>query len=117
MTIGRGYGIRCWLYLQNINQLKERYEAGWNTMLGNCDVWQIFGANDYFSATELAGVTGLPAANFLRLQADEQYLVIKGLIQKASKLDYLIDSQFDGHFDENPYYRKVNRQKRREESK
>lgn len=117
MTIGRGYGIKCWLFLQNIHQLKGRYKTGWATMMGNCDVWQIFAANDHLTAKELSEATGIPAANFLRMERDEQYLVINGLIQKASKLDYLTDPLFAGLFDDNPYYKKLNQVKSANESR
>ncbi len=117
MTIGRGYGIKCWLFLQNINQLKGRYKTGWATMMGNCDVWQIFAANDHLTAKELSDITGIPAVDFLRMERSEEFLVINGLVQKASKLDYLTDGLFAGLIDENPYYRKVNHVRRVDESK
>ncbi|MCU1266385.1 MAG: hypothetical protein JWM21_2703 [Acidobacteria bacterium] len=113
MTIGRGYGIKCWLFLQNINQLKARYQTGWATMLGNCDVWQIFAANDHLTAKELSEVTGIAPASFLTMQRNEQYLVINGLIQKGRKLDYLTDPMFAGLFDDNPYYKMLRRRRNR----
>ena len=35
MGIGRGYGLRIWPVLQDLNQLKELYPERWETFLSN----------------------------------------------------------------------------------
>jgi type IV secretion system protein VirD4 len=112
ITIGRGYGIKVWLFLQNLFQLKSAYE-GWATMLGNCDVWQIFSASDFLTAKELSEVTGIHPVELVSLGADEQYLLINGRRLRAAKLDYLNDPLFAGLYEENPYYARLNRASRR----
>ena len=105
MTIGRGYGIKVWLFLQSIHQLQQNYPTGWRTMLANCDILQMFAVNDYLTAQELANLTGLAAPELMRLGKDDQIVMQNGEPNRMKKLDYLRDERFAGLFDDNPFYR------------
>ncbi len=105
MTIGRGYGIKVWLFLQSIHQLQQNYPTGWRTMLANCDILQIFSVNDYLTAQELANLTGLAAPELIKLGKDDQIVMQNGEASQMKKLDYLRDEMFAGLFDDNPFYR------------
>lgn len=41
-----GFGIKLWLILQDITQLKRHYHEGWETFLGNAGVVQAFANSD-----------------------------------------------------------------------
>jgi len=41
-----GYGVKLWMVLQDLPQLKTHYKDGWETFLGNAGVVQAFGNSD-----------------------------------------------------------------------
>lgn len=41
-----GYGVKLWVILQDLGQLKSLYRERWETFLGNAGVVQVFGLND-----------------------------------------------------------------------
>lgn len=41
-----GYGVRLWLIVQDLTQLKRHYREGWETFIGNAGVLQAFGNSD-----------------------------------------------------------------------
>src|SRR5437867_13318365 len=45
-----GYGVRFWLVLQDLSQLRRTYNETWPTFLANADVPQAFGTNDLATA-------------------------------------------------------------------
>jgi type IV secretion system protein VirD4 len=61
-----GYGLNLWAFLQDLNQLKALYKDNWETFLGNSDIIQFFGTNDFFTAeyaSKLIGDTTVYAEN------------------------------------------------------
>src|SRR5258708_1443825 len=53
-----GYGVRFWLVLQDLSQLRSTYHDTWPTFLANADVLQAFGTNDWDTAEYLSKMTG-----------------------------------------------------------
>ena len=53
-----GYGVRFWLVLQDLSQLRSTYSETWPTFLANADVLQAFGTNDWDTAEYLSKMTG-----------------------------------------------------------
>jgi type IV secretion system protein VirD4 len=50
-----GYGVKLWVVLQDLAQLKRHYRTSWETMVGNAGLLQFFATtdpvtNDYISA-------------------------------------------------------------------
>lgn len=41
-----GYGVKLWVVLQDLTQLKRHYSEGWETFIGNAGVLQAFGNAD-----------------------------------------------------------------------
>lgn len=41
-----GYGVRFWLFVQNISQLKALYPDDWNVILSQCSTVSVFGVTD-----------------------------------------------------------------------
>ena len=55
-----GYGVQFWPLVQDFNQLKILYDAGWETFVSNAGVIQFFGgAPDVFTADYLSRMTGV----------------------------------------------------------
>lgn len=108
MTVGRGYGIKVWLFLQSLNQLKQNYPKSWRTMFENVDVIQVFQPNSLLTAKEIENLIGVNAQELLKMKPEEQYIVKNSLPEKANKLDYLTDQIFDGKWEQNPYYHRQN---------
>lgn len=42
-----GFGVKLWVILQDLQQLKSLYRTSWQTFLANAGMVQIFGASDY----------------------------------------------------------------------
>jgi type IV secretion system protein VirD4 len=53
-----GYGVRFWIILQDLSQLKSTYPDSWQTFLANAEVLQAFGTNDWDTAEYLSKMTG-----------------------------------------------------------
>ena len=41
-----GFGVKLWIILQDLQQLKSLYKTSWQTFLANAGAVQIFGASD-----------------------------------------------------------------------
>lgn len=41
-----GYGVRFWLFVQSLTQLKEHYPKNWNTIVSQCSTLNVFGVTD-----------------------------------------------------------------------
>ena len=44
-----GFGVKAWIVLQDLTQLKRHYQEGWETFIGNAGVLTSFGNNDQSS--------------------------------------------------------------------
>jgi type IV secretion system protein VirD4 len=53
-----GFGVRFWLVLQDLSQLRTTYGDAWPTFLANADLLQAFGTNDWDTAEYLSKMTG-----------------------------------------------------------
>ncbi|MFG1342217.1 type IV secretory system conjugative DNA transfer family protein [Xanthobacter autotrophicus] len=58
LTYGPGFGLRLWLIVQDIVQLKKNYSESWETILGACGIKQFFGINDLTTAKYLSELIG-----------------------------------------------------------
>jgi type IV secretory pathway TraG/TraD family ATPase VirD4 len=58
LTYTPGAGLRVWLIIQNLGQLKERYPRSWETIMSACGVKQFFGVNDYETAEYISKYIG-----------------------------------------------------------
>jgi type IV secretion system protein VirD4 len=58
LTYARGAGLRMWLIVQDLNQVKHNYPDSWETILGACGIKQFFGVNDLFTAKYIAEFIG-----------------------------------------------------------
>lgn len=58
LTYAPGFGLRLWLIVQDLNQLKINYPKEWETILGACGVKQFFGINELTTAKYLSELIG-----------------------------------------------------------
>jgi type IV secretion system protein VirD4 len=105
MTLMRGYGVRCWLYIQDLSQLKHLYPLDWETLTNNAGVVQTFGLTNHLMARQVADIFDVRPSELLAMKADEQMLLFGGgRVKRARKLDYLNDATFRGLYTPNPRY-------------
>jgi type IV secretion system protein VirD4 len=114
VSLMRGFGLRCLLLLQSLNQIKSQSPAKLDVLLDNCGVLTTFGRLRHDQATQLAGLLGDVTAETLLRLPTEQLLVSRpgAATAVATKLDYLHDPLFRGRFDPNPYYAARNKERR-----
>ncbi|HWG35482.1 MAG TPA: type IV secretory system conjugative DNA transfer family protein, partial [Gemmatimonadaceae bacterium] len=53
-----GYGVRFWLVLQDLSQLRSTYGDTWQTFLANVELLQAFGTSDWDTAEYVSKMTG-----------------------------------------------------------
>lgn len=53
-----GFGLRMWLIIQDLGQLKTNYPKEWSTILGGCGIKQFFGINDLETAKYVSEMLG-----------------------------------------------------------
>jgi type IV secretion system protein VirD4 len=58
MTLLRGYGVRLWLLVQDLAQVRATYGPRTDSLLANAAVFQAFGTNDVQTAEYLSRRTG-----------------------------------------------------------
>ena len=108
VTLLRGYGLRCCLFLQSHAQLKSLYPFDHEAITENCGAIVTFGHTKMAMSRLIADLLGDFFAEALFDMSAEQVAVqIAGqptLI--ARRLDYLADSLFEGKADVNPRYRR-----------
>jgi type IV secretion system protein VirD4 len=51
--LAAGYGVRFWLVVQDLSQLRSTYSETWQTFLANVDAFQAFGTTDWDTAEYL----------------------------------------------------------------
>ncbi len=105
ITLCRGYGLQTWSFWQDIAQIEELYRTSYSTIINNCAVLQIFGAKNYLVAKDFAEIVGADTDAIREVNPKEQVLVINGAEPiRCRRFDYLKDVQFQGLYDQNPFY-------------
>jgi type IV secretion system protein VirD4 len=57
-TLLGGYGVKVWLFLQDLGQLQQHYGEGAQTFIANATVKQFFGVSDLKTAEEVSKMLG-----------------------------------------------------------
>ena len=107
VTLLRGYGLRCCLFLQSQAQLKSLYPLDHGTIVENCGAILTFGHTSMGMSRQLSEVLGDISADALFAMSRDQLAVrLAGQpTEVARRVDYLKDALFAGKFDANPRYR------------
>lgn len=93
-TLLRSSGVTLWTFWQNAAQLSV-YGPQANTLTDNAGVIQIFGVRNFRMAQEIANVIGgVSAEELLRMNGDEQMLLIESRLQRCKQLRHYEDKMF-----------------------
>jgi len=105
MTLCRGFGVRCWTFWQDMQQIQDCYPTCWRTILNNAGALQLFGMTTNLMAREWADVLGCTPGRLLDLKPDEQFLLLQEQGERVCRrLDYLNDARYRGLYDDNRFY-------------
>jgi type IV secretion system protein VirD4 len=106
VTLLRGYGLRCCLFLQSHAQLKALYPLDHEAITENCGVIVTFGHTSMGMSRPIADMLGDISADALFTMTSEQIAlhVPRSPTVIARRLDYLKDDLFADTFDVNPRY-------------
>jgi type IV secretion system protein VirD4 len=107
ITLLRGYGLRCCLFLQSHAQLRSLYPTDHETIVENCGAVITFGHTKLAMSRPIADMLGDISAETLFAMTPQQLAVhVAGRETViARRLDYLNDPLFAGKYDVNPRYR------------
>lgn len=53
-----GFGLKCWIFLQDMSQAQDLYKNRWQTFLANSGVIQVFGTSDMNTAEYISRTLG-----------------------------------------------------------
>lgn len=105
LTLGRGFGVRCWTFWQDLGQLQQNYPNDWPTIINNSGVLQVFGMTNGWMAKGCAELLGLELHELLKMNKTDQALMMPSQdAQVVRRVDYLKDRMFRGIYQENPRY-------------
>ena len=104
-TLLRGFGLQLVMVWQDLAQIKSRYPADWATIVNNSAALLSFGFGHYHAAREYSEVLGLDPGQLASLKPEEAILAMRGDgTRKISRVNYLLEAEFKGMFDPNPYF-------------
>ncbi|MGP0091242.1 MAG: TraM recognition domain-containing protein [Xanthobacteraceae bacterium] len=107
VTLLRGYGLRCCLFLQSHAQLKSLYPHDHEAITENCGAIVTFGHTSMGMSRPIADLLGdISADTLFGMTRDQIAVRMAGEPTViARRLDYLTDGLFAGKFDANRRYR------------
>jgi type IV secretion system protein VirD4 len=107
VTLLRGYGLRCCLFLQSHAQLRAIYPLDHESITENCGAIVTFGHQKYPMSQQMSELLGDITPDALFDMTPEQIAVQQGANPTvvARRVDYLTDSLFAGRADCNPLSR------------
>ena len=100
----RGYGLRTWTFWQSLSQIEGLYGDRANEILDNAGTLSVFGTTNGANAQAARWVTGFED-DILGMSRDEQIVARAGARPvRARRLNYLVDPEYQGLFDPNPFH-------------
>ena len=67
-----GFGVKLWIFLQDLSQLKRDYKESWETFLGNAGMLQFFGNNDATTCKYVSEMCGQGRDNCALVQRTDR---------------------------------------------
>ena len=103
LTLMRAYGMRVWLFFQDMSQLQSVYRNDWESIINNCKIQQFFGAKSPQARKSLQTYLGdsLPLD---RLTEDGMVLFNGETLATVRRPDYLHDTLFKGLASPHPFH-------------
>jgi type IV secretion system protein VirD4 len=109
VTLLRGYGVRCMLFLQDVAQLKMLFPSDFGTIINNCASVVSFGHTSFAMSREMAEIFGdTPPERLFDMGRDA--LAVRQTGKKTrivKRFDYLKDPLFSGMYDANRMARRT----------
>lgn len=108
VTLMRGYGLRCMLFLQSYAQLKEIYPTDHETLFENCGTLLTFGHTAMSMSQQMANALGDVSPDALNAMKQAELAIRTGGTKTRiiDRIDYLADPMFAGRFDPHPMFRR-----------
>ena len=108
VTLMRGYGLRCMLFLQSYAQLKEMYPNDHETLFENCGTLLTFGHTAMTMSQQMANALGDISPEALNAMTRGQLAIrTEGAATRiVDRIDYLADPLFEGRYDPHPMFRR-----------
>lgn len=78
LSFSGSYGLRVWLVLQSLEQLKKLYPNDMHTIMGACELKQFFAVDDYFTAETLSKYLGTCEVTVPNLTLSRQWTNSRG---------------------------------------
>jgi type IV secretion system protein VirD4 len=109
VTLLRGYGVRCALFLQSMSQLRGLWPLDHETIAENCGTILTFGHTSLSMSRQVADLFGDIAAETLFTLPPEQVALHRAgrNTEIVRRLDYLDDKLFRGRSDPNPRFQQA----------
>lgn len=103
LTLMRAYGMRVWLFFQDMAQLQSVYKKDWESIINNCAIQQFFGAKSPQARKALQTYLGdtLPLD---RLTADSMVLFNGDSLTTVRRSNYLHDPMLRGLASPHPFH-------------
>lgn len=112
ITLCAGYGLTCWTFWQDLDQIAAVYPTTWRTLINNCAILQTFGLSNRQSAANWNAYLRTDIDMLLNMAPEDQLLQINGREEILCRRgDYLTDPLFENLFDDNPMHAKLSKSK------
>lgn len=101
VTLLRGYGVRCMMFVQDVSQLRQLFPNDHATIVNNCSTVATLGHTSYAMSRELADLLGDIGADEL-FAMDGDTIAVRQVGRRtvrSARVDYLKDDLFAGQFD------------------
>ncbi|MDQ0248407.1 type IV secretion system protein VirD4 [Sphingomonas kyeonggiensis] len=101
VTLLRGYGVRCMMFVQDVSQLRQLFPSDHATIVNNCSTVATLGHASYAMSRELSDLLGDICADDL-FAMDGDTIAVRQFGQRTARskrVDYLKDDLFAGQFD------------------
>ncbi len=107
ITLCAGYGLTCWTFWQDLDQIAAVYPTTWRTIINNCGILQTFGLSNRQSAANWSAYLRADSETLLGMEPEDQLVQINGRKEiHCRRADYLNDKLYEGLFDDNPMHAK-----------
>ncbi|MGJ3231882.1 MAG: type IV secretory system conjugative DNA transfer family protein [Oceanicaulis sp.] len=106
VTLLRGYGLRVWMFFQDLSQMNQLYRDDYATLIHNCGMFQAFGFQYDSQLQTVAQVIGKVGAEELAaIGPNQQVVMVNGARPViAERLNYYADAAFAGRWTPNPLH-------------
>lgn len=106
LTLMRAYGMRVWLFFQDMSQLQAIYKRDWESIINNCAIQQFFGAKTPQARKTLQAYLG-DAIQPDQLTSDSMALFNGETLAAVRRANYLHDPLLRGLAAPHPFHQQA----------